>query len=147
MHLGPRRFKVVVDAGNGAGGLTAVAAAAKRSGFDVEPLYCEPGRAASRTTTPTPRVPENLADLIARVRATGAEVGIALDGDADRIGAVDGQGRILWGDQLLILFARDILTAQAGRHVRQRGEVLPGDVRRDREARAARPSCGRSATR
>jgi phosphomannomutase/phosphoglucomutase len=48
------------------------------------------------------------------VRATGAEVGIALDGDADRIGAVDGQGRILWGDQLLMLFARDILVRQPG---------------------------------
>jgi phosphomannomutase/phosphoglucomutase len=55
-------------------------------------------------------VPANLADLIAKVRATGAELGIALDGDADRVGAVDGQGRIIWGDQLVMLFARDILT-------------------------------------
>ncbi len=54
-------------------------------------------------------MPENLADLIARVKATGAEMGIALDGDADRVGAVDGQGRIIWGDQLVMLFAREIL--------------------------------------
>ena len=72
------------------------------------------------------------------MRATGAEVGIALDGDADRIGAVDGKGRIIWGDQLVMLFARDILTPQAGRDVRQRGEVQPGAVRRDRARTAAR---------
>src|SRR6478735_305754 len=59
---------------------------------------------------PDPTVPANVADLIAKVRATGAEVGIALDGDADRIGAVDGKGRIVWGDQLVMLFARDIMT-------------------------------------
>ena len=59
-------------------------------------------------------MPANVADLIATVRATGAEVGIALDGDADRIGAVDGKGRIIWGDQLMMLFARDILTRKPG---------------------------------
>ena len=76
-------------------------------------IYCEPdGRFPNHH--PDPTVPENLADLIARVKATGAEVGIALDGDADRIGAVDGQGRILWGDQLVMLFAREILTQQPG---------------------------------
>ena len=56
-------------------------------------------------------------------------------------------GRILWGDQLVMLFARDILDAAAGRHLRQRGEVQPGAVRRASDARAARPSCGRWATR
>ena len=59
-------------------------------------------------------MPENLHDLMARVSANGAEVGIALDGDADRVGAVDGKGRILWGDQLVMLFARDILKRQPG---------------------------------
>jgi phosphomannomutase/phosphoglucomutase len=59
-------------------------------------------------------VPENLAALRARVQATGAELGIALDGDADRIGAVDGQGRIIWGDQLVMLFAREILARRPG---------------------------------
>ena len=81
--------------------------------MDVEAIYCEPdGRFPNHH--PDPTVPKNLADLVARVRATGAELGIALDGDADRIGAVDGQGRILWGDQLLMLFARDILTRKPG---------------------------------
>ncbi|HET7041657.1 MAG TPA: phosphomannomutase, partial [Gemmatimonadales bacterium] len=56
---------------------------------------------------PDPTVPENLRDLQAEVRRTGAELGIAFDGDADRIGAVDEDGRILWGDQLLVLFGRD----------------------------------------
>jgi phosphomannomutase / phosphoglucomutase len=112
IQLGPRRFKVVVDGGNGMGG-PAVLPILERLGFEVEALYCEPdGRFPNHH--PDPTVPANLADLIARVKQTGAEVGIALDGDADRIGAVDGEGRILWGDQLLMLFARDILVRQPG---------------------------------
>jgi phosphomannomutase / phosphoglucomutase len=112
IQLGPRRFKIVVDGGNGTGGL-AILPICKKLGLDVEGLYCEPdGRFPNHH--PDPTVPENLQDLIARVRATGAEVGIALDGDADRVGAVDGEGRILWGDQLVMLFARDILTRQPG---------------------------------
>jgi phosphomannomutase/phosphoglucomutase len=110
--LGPRRFKVVVDGGNGMGGI-ALPPILRRLGFDVEAIYCEPdGRFPNHH--PDPTVPANLADLIARVRATGAEVGIALDGDADRIGAVDGKGRIIWGDQLVMLFARDILRTAPG---------------------------------
>jgi phosphomannomutase len=58
---------------------------------------------------PDPTVPKNLAQLIAKVRETGADLGIAFDGDADRIGAVDGQGNILAGDQLLVVLARDVL--------------------------------------
>jgi phosphomannomutase / phosphoglucomutase len=108
IQLGPRRFKVVVDGGNGTGGVAAVPIL-KTLGVDVEDIYCEPdGRFPNHH--PDPTVPANVADLIAKVRASGAEVGIALDGDADRIGAVDGQGRIIWGDQLVMLFARDILT-------------------------------------
>jgi phosphomannomutase/phosphoglucomutase len=63
---------------------------------------------------PDPTVPENLADCIAAVRAHGAELGVAFDGDADRIGVVDAHGRIIWGDHLLILYARDVL-ARTGR--------------------------------
>jgi phosphomannomutase/phosphoglucomutase len=112
IQLGPRRFKVVVDGGNGTGGVAALPIL-RELGFDVEAIYCEPdGRFPNHH--PDPTVPANLADLIARVKATGAEVGIALDGDADRIGAVDGQGRILWGDQLVMLFAREILKKQPG---------------------------------
>ena len=112
IKLGPRRFKLVVDGGNGTGGL-AILPIAKRLGLDVDAIYCDPdGRFPNHH--PDPTVPENLADLIARVKATGAEMGIALDGDADRVGAVDGEGRIIWGDQLVMLFAREILQRQPG---------------------------------
>ncbi len=112
IRLGPRRFKLVIDGGNGTGGL-AILPIAKRLGLDVEAIYCEPdGRFPNHH--PDPTVPENLADLIARVKSTGAEMGIALDGDADRVGAVDGRGRIIWGDQLVMLFAREILERQPG---------------------------------
>ena len=112
IQLGPRRFKVVVDGGNGTGGL-AVLPILRKLGIDTEAIYCEPdGRFPNHH--PDPTVPANLTDLIARVAATGAEVGIALDGDADRIGAVDGRGRIIWGDQLVMLFAIEILKKQPG---------------------------------
>ena len=78
----------------------------------MTPLYCEPdGRFPNHH--PDPTVEENVADLKAKVRRDGAEVGIALDGDADRIGVVDAKGRIVWGDQLMILFARAILEGAA----------------------------------
>lgn len=107
LRLGARRPKVVVDAGNGAGGPTAVALY-ERLGFDVEPLFCTfDGRFPHHH--PDPTQPENLVDLIAAVKVCGAELGIALDGDADRVGAVDATGRILWGDQLMVLLGRAIL--------------------------------------
>jgi phosphomannomutase/phosphoglucomutase len=59
-------------------------------------------------------VPENLQALVGTLQATGAEIGIAMDGDADRIGVVDPRGRIVWGDQLLMLFAREILRERPG---------------------------------
>lgn len=112
LRLGQRRFKVVVDAGNGAGGPTAVALY-RKLGLDVVPLYCEmDGRFPNHH--PDPAVEANVAELRARVLSEGAELGIALDGDADRIGAIDGKGRILWGDQLMILFGRAILEEQPG---------------------------------
>jgi phosphomannomutase/phosphoglucomutase len=112
VKLGGRRFKVVVDGGNGTGGLS-ILPVLKQLGVELEALYCDAdGRFPNHH--PDPTVPENLADLQARVLASGAELGIALDGDADRIGAVDGKGRIIWGDQLLMLFAREILARRPG---------------------------------
>jgi phosphomannomutase/phosphoglucomutase len=111
IQLGPRRFKVVVDAGNGVGG-TAVPLL-RKLGFDVTPLFIEPdGRFPNHH--PDPTVEANVADLKAKVGEVGAEVGIALDGDADRIGVVDSKGRVIWGDQLMILFARSILKEVPG---------------------------------
>jgi len=112
IQLGPRRFKVVVDGGNGMGGISCVPIL-RKLGFDVDPLYCEPdGRFPNHH--PDPTVPKNLEALVARLQQTGAEIGIALDGDADRIGVVDPLGRIVWGDQLLMLFAREILRTRPG---------------------------------
>lgn len=108
LRLGPRRPRVVVDAGNGSGGPTAIALYT-RLGFDVIPLYCDPDGSFPHHH-PDPTQPENLADLISAVQYLGAEVGIALDGDADRLGAVDATGRILWGDQLMVLLGRALLT-------------------------------------
>lgn len=107
-----RPVKVVVDAGNGAGGVVAVPLL-RRLGAEVIDIFCEPdGRFPNHH--PDPTLPEAMDKLVAKVRETGAEAGIAYDGDADRIGVVDDAGRILWGDQLLIVFARDILPSRPG---------------------------------
>jgi len=112
LRLGPRKIAVVVDAGNGAGGPTAMALY-KRLGFEVTPLYCDlDGRFPHHH--PDPTQPENVADLIATVKREGAEIGIALDGDADRVGAVDSTGKILWGDQLMILLGKAVLEEVPG---------------------------------
>jgi phosphomannomutase/phosphoglucomutase len=104
-HKLARKVKVVVDAGNGVGSLVAVELL-EALGCEVTPLFCE-SDGTFPNHHPDPTVEKNLVDLQAAVRRTGSELGIAFDGDADRIGAVDEDGRILWGDQLLILFGRD----------------------------------------
>jgi phosphomannomutase/phosphoglucomutase len=107
-----RPVKVVIDAGNGTGGVVAVPLF-RRMGAEVVDIFCEPdGRFPNHH--PDPTLPEAMEKLIAKVRASGAELGIAYDGDADRIGVVDDAGQILWGDQLLIIFARDILPSRPG---------------------------------
>ena len=70
--------------------------------------------AGFRARRPDPTIPANLQQLIAEVAARRADVGIAFDGDADRIGLVDDAGRILFGDQLLVLLARDVLRERPG---------------------------------
>ena len=103
---------VVIDCGNGAASLVAKQAL-EQLGCKVTGLYCElDGRFPYHH--PDPTVVENLQDLIATVKKIGANVGIGYDGDADRIGAIDEQGRILWGDRLLLLFARDVLVTHPG---------------------------------
>ena len=85
----------------------------KGLGCELEELYGEvDGRFPNHF--PDPTIPGNLKDLIDRVRKTRADVGIGYDGDADRIGVVDDQGNILWGDQLMILFSREILKDRKG---------------------------------
>jgi phosphomannomutase/phosphoglucomutase len=102
-----RPMKVVYDCGNGAGALVAPQLM-EALGLDAVGLFTESdGRFPNHH--PDPTVPENLDDLIAAVKREKAEIGLAFDGDADRIGMVDGEGRIVWGDHILILYARDVL--------------------------------------
>ena len=104
-HRLERPVGVVVDCGNGAGSLVAVSTL-EGLGAEVTPLFCE-SDGTFPNHHPDPTVPENLRDLQIEVRRTGAELGIAFDGDADRIGAVDETGEIVYGDQLLVILGRD----------------------------------------
>lgn len=107
-----KRFPFVVDAGNGAGGPLALRTM-KALGLEPDPLFCEmDGRFPNHH--PDPTVPKNLEALVARVKETRAKVGIAYDGDADRLGAIDDTGEIIWGDKLMILFSRAVLAKQPG---------------------------------
>jgi phosphomannomutase/phosphoglucomutase len=102
-----RPLKVVVDAGSGAGGPVAPPLF-RQLGCTVSEIGCTlDGRFPIHH--PDPTVPENLELLIEKVKQEKADLGIAYDGDADRIGAVDEKGNILWGDELLVLFSRDVL--------------------------------------
>lgn len=103
---------VVLDCGNGAAALVAKQAM-ELLGCRVTGLYCDlDGRFPHHH--PDPTVVENLGDLIQAVKREQADVGIGFDGDADRIGAIDEQGNILWGDRLMVIFARSILEAHPG---------------------------------
>lgn len=110
-HIGQKKIKIVVDAGNGVGGMIGPDLL-RALGAEVIELYCEPdGNFPNHH--PDPTEVKNLKDLIAKVKETGADVGIGWDGDADRIGAVDENGNVIFGDMLLLLFAREILKEQA----------------------------------
>ncbi|HBQ21410.1 MAG: phosphomannomutase [Deltaproteobacteria bacterium GWA2_38_16] len=107
-----KSLKIVVDAGNGVAGPIAPHLF-KKLGCNVTELFCTmDGRFPNHF--PDPTVIENLSSLIATVKERGADLGIAFDGDADRIGVVDNEGSILWGDKLLILYARQILKQHPG---------------------------------
>ncbi len=109
---GRRRLKVAVDSGNGTAGLI-VPGLFKGFGHEVIELFSEPdGRFPNHH--PDPTITTNLDSLIDKVRKERADVGIAFDGDADRIGVVDETGEIIWGDKLMVIFAQDILSRKAG---------------------------------
>jgi len=110
-----RKPKIVIDSGNGCGGIVAPRLM-RELGCEVIELFCDVD-GSFPNHHPDPTIPANLADIIAKVKETGAEAGVAYDGDADRIGVVDEKGGILFGDQLLMIFARDILTRKPGAKV------------------------------
>ena len=112
VRLGPRHLRVAVDCGNGTAGAF-VPEVFRRWGCEVLPLYCDPDPMFPHHH-PDPVEPRNLADLIRLVRDRGADLGIGIDGDGDRLGAVDDRGEILWGDLLMALFWREILPAHPG---------------------------------
>jgi phosphomannomutase/phosphoglucomutase len=112
LTFGNKDFGVVVDAGNGSAGPLGVRAL-EGAGFRPVKLFCEmDGRFPNHH--PDPTVPKNVETLVARVREEKALVGIAWDGDGDRLGVVDKTGEIVWGDRLLALFARGILERTPG---------------------------------
>jgi phosphomannomutase/phosphoglucomutase len=107
-----KKLHVVVDAGNGTGGVVAVPIF-RKLGCEVTELFCEmDGRFPNHH--PDPTLPEALDTLIKTVAKSHADLGIAYDGDADRIGVIDDKGKIIWGDELMIIFARDILPSNPG---------------------------------
>ena len=105
-------LNIVVDGGNGVAGLFALPLF-RRFGCNVTDIYCDPdGRFPNHF--PDPTIPENLSELISLVKEKKADIGIAYDGDADRIGVVTDKGDILWGDELLLLFSRFVLKTLPG---------------------------------
>jgi len=105
-------MRIAVDAGNGTAGLTALPIL-RGLGCEVHDLYCDPdGTFPNHEADPT--VKENLAELIALVAEKRLDLGIGFDGDGDRIGVVDDTGEIIYGDRLMIIFAREILSRKPG---------------------------------
>lgn len=107
--------RMVLDCGNGTGSVIAPEAL-RRAGIEVECLYCE-SDGTFPNHHPDPTVDENVVDLIENVRLSGADLGVGLDGDADRIGAVTEEGTIVRGDHLLLLYALDALPEHQGAEI------------------------------
>jgi phosphomannomutase/phosphoglucomutase len=116
-----RKLKVVLDCGNGTGSVVAVSLL-EAIGAEVVPLFCE-SDGTFPNHHPDPTVDENVEDLIRSVKAVGADVGIAFDGDADRIGVVDGEGKIVRGDVLMLVYGLDLLRRRGP------GQLLVYDVK------------------
>ncbi len=110
-----RRLKVVVDCGNGVAGVNAPELI-EALGCEVIPLFCEVD-GTFPNHHPDPGKPENLRDLIAKVAETGADLGLAFDGDGDRVGVVTNSGEMIYPDRLLMLFARDVLGRNPGAEI------------------------------
>jgi len=115
-----RPVKVIVDGGNGAGG-PYLPEILRRLGCEVTEMYCEPD-GTFPNHHPDPTVEKYMTDLITAVKNSDAEVGLGMDGDADRIGVVDENGKMLYGDQILNIIARDFLKDYPG-------ERIIGDVK------------------
>jgi phosphomannomutase/phosphoglucomutase len=112
IHMGARRLKIIVDGGNGVGGFVG-APLYHALGCEVTELFCEPdGRFPNHH--PDPTIPENMRSAIALLNERGADLAIAFDGDGDRIGVIDERGKIIWGDQLMVIFSRAILPEKPG---------------------------------
>ncbi len=107
-----KSLSIVLDCGNGCGGILGPRLM-RELGCEVDELYCEVD-GSFPNHHPDPTVPSNLKDIQERVIEIGADVGFAYDGDADRIGVVDEKGGIIFGDQLLMIFAREILKRKPG---------------------------------
>lgn len=132
-RIGPfdRKLRVVVDAGNGMAGMFCPQLF-QDLGAEVFGLYCEVD-GTFPNHHPDPTVPAYLTDLIARVLEDKADLGMAYDGDADRLGVIDEQGNIIWGDQLLILFSREVLARLPGATIIfevKCSQALPEEIKR-----------------
>ncbi len=107
-----KKLKIVVDCGNGIPGAI-VPELYKKLGCEIIPMYCAvDGNFPNHH--PDPSDPDNLRDLIKAVKDNNADLGLAFDGDGDRLGIVDNQGKIIWPDRVLMLFARELLTREPG---------------------------------
>lgn len=111
-HMGDKKLKVVVDAGNGVAGMVGPKVL-KNLGVEVIELYCEPD-GDFPNHHPDPTVLKNIQELIAKVKETKADFGVGWDGDGDRIGAVDENGNVIFGDMLVLLYARSVLKEEPG---------------------------------
>jgi len=107
-----KRLRVVVDCGNGAASLAAVGVY-QALGCEVLPLYCE-ADGHFPNHHPDPTIAANLESLSVQVREENADLGLAFDGDGDRLGVVDDEGKIIWGDELMIIFSRSVLEQHPG---------------------------------
>ncbi len=110
-----RKMKIVVDCGNGVPGAFAPALY-RAMGCEVEEMYCDVD-GTFPNHHPDPSVPKNLEDLIARLKTSDAEIGFAFDGDGDRLGVVTKDGRIIFPDRQLMLFAQDVLSRNPGAEI------------------------------